>query len=78
MNTSAIASLRNKEKHVGIDVRKSFLDIVIFELNSHWQVDNTPAGIKGLMSVLKRYKLTRVLVEATGGSAYCAQRSQID
>jgi transposase len=67
MNTSTIASLRNKERHVGIDVGKSFLDIAIFELNSHWQVDNTPAGIKGLMAVLKRYKLTRVLVEATGG-----------
>ena len=67
MNTSTIASLRNKERHVGIDVGKSFLDIAIFELNSHWQVDNTPAGIKGLMAVFKRYKLTRVLVEATGG-----------
>lgn len=67
MNTSTIASLRNKERHVGVDVGKSCLDIAIFELDIHWQVDNTPEGIKGLIGLLKRYKLTRVLVEATGG-----------
>ncbi|PCH52293.1 MAG: IS110 family transposase [Cellvibrionales bacterium] len=65
MNT--IASLRNNERHIGIDVGKSFLDIFIFELDMHWQADNTDGGIKQLVSVLKRYKLTRVLVEATGG-----------
>ena len=67
MNTTTIASLRNNERHVGIDVGKSFLDIFIFERDTHWQEENTAAGIKRLVTVLKRYKLTRVLVEATGG-----------
>ena len=67
MNTSTIANLRNAERHVGIDVGKSFLDVFIFELDIHWQEENTPEAIKRLISVLKRYKLTRVLVEATGG-----------
>lgn len=80
MNTSTIASLRNKERHIGVDVGKSFLDIFIFELDTHWQEENTHAGIKRLVSVLKRYQLTRVLVEATGGYernfvTACAEKS---
>ena len=67
MNTTTVASLRNKERHIGVDVGKSFLDVSIFELDLHWQQHNTPEGIKQLISVLRRYKLTRVLVEATGG-----------
>lgn len=80
MNTNTIASLRSKERHVGIDVGKFFLDIFIFELDMHWQEENTAAGIKRLVTVLKRYKLTRVLVEATGGYernfvVACAEKS---
>ena len=67
MNTTTVARIRNKERHVGIDVGKSFLDVYIFELDLHWQEDNSPEGIKKLLAVLNRYKLTRVLVEATGG-----------
>lgn len=67
MNTNTIANLRNNERHVGIDVGKSSLDIFIFELDIHWQEENSPEAIKRLITVLKRYKLTRILVEATGG-----------
>ena len=67
MNTTTIASLRNKERHIGVDVGKSFLDVSIFELDLHWQKDNTPEDIKQLISILRGYKLTRVQVEATGG-----------
>ena len=67
MNTSTVASLRNTERHIGIDVGKSFLDIFIFELDMHWQEENNPEAIKRLITILKRYKLTRILVEATGG-----------
>ena len=67
MNTTTVASLRNKERHIGIDVGKSFLDLYIFELDLHWQEENNPEGIKRLITALRRYKLTRVLVEATGG-----------
>lgn len=67
MNTTTVARIRNKERHVGIDVGKAFLDVYIFELDSHWQEENNAAGIKRLLTVLKRFKLTRILVEATGG-----------
>jgi len=67
MNTTSIARMRSKERHVGIDVGKSFLDVYILELELHWQEENTTEGIKRLVSKLNRYKLTRVLAEATGG-----------
>lgn len=67
MKTTTNARIGNTERHVGIDVGKSVLDVCIYELDKHWQAANTPVGIKGLLSQLNRYKLTRVLVEATGG-----------
>ena len=80
MNTMTIAHIRNKERHVGIDVGKTYLDIYIFELELHWQVKNDSAGIKQLLTRLNRYKLTRILVEATGGyerllAESCAERN---
>ena len=66
MNTTK-AHMRNKERHVGIDVGKTYLDIFIYELDTHWQAENNTAGIKQLLARLNRYKLTRILVEATGG-----------
>lgn len=67
MKTTTKAINRSKERHVGIDVGKSFLDICIYELDLYWQEENNPEGIKALIKILRRYKLTRVLVEATGG-----------
>lgn len=67
MNTTTQANRRNNERHVGIDIGKDTLDVYIFELEKHWQTDNTGTGIMKLISQLKRYHLTRVLVEATGG-----------
>lgn len=54
-------------RNVGVDVGKSFLDIFIHELNCHWQVHNSKEGISELVKQLKRYKLARIVVEATGG-----------
>lgn len=59
--------MRSNERHVGIDVGKSMLDVYIYETDLHWQAPNTAEGIRSLVRRLKRYKLTRVLVEATGG-----------
>lgn len=67
MSTTRLASRRNTERNVGIDVGKNTLDIAILELNTHWQVANDPEGITELVKQLKRYKLSRVVVEATGG-----------
>lgn len=67
MNTTTRVNRRTTERNVGIDVGKSLLDIYIHELDLYWQEDNTPGGIKTLIKVLRRYKLTRIVVEATGG-----------
>lgn len=67
MNTTKNARMRNTQRNIGIDVGKGFLDIYIYELDLHWQVENNLAGIKSLLARLNRYKLTRILVEATGG-----------
>ncbi|MDM3872690.1 IS110 family transposase [Porticoccus sp. W117] len=67
MKTTASASSRNSNRHVGIDIGKDTLDIYILELEKHWQEENSTEGIKRLLLTLSRYRLTRVLVEATGG-----------
>ena len=56
------------------------LKTLIFELELHWQVSNDQDGIKKLLTKLDRYKLTRILVEATGGyerllAESCAERN---
>jgi transposase len=67
MKTTTNAHIKSHERNIGIDVGKTFLDISLYELDRHWQVENTSDGIKGLLKQLKRFSLTRILVEATGG-----------
>lgn len=56
-----------QQRNIGIDVGKTFLDIYILEVDRYWQIYNTREDIKGLINILRRYKLTRIVVEATGG-----------
>jgi len=67
MKTTTNASIKSNNRNIGIDVGKTTLDICIHELDRHWQVENTPTGISDLLKQLKRFNLTRILVEATGG-----------
>jgi len=67
MNTIHIAGRRNTERNVGIDVGKDVLDIAILELGTHWQIANDDTAVRELVKQLRRYRLTRVVVEATGG-----------
>lgn len=67
MKTTTNANSRKTLRNVGIDVGKSFLDIFIFELELHWQIPNTALDIRQLLVTLRRYKLARIVVEATGG-----------
>lgn len=67
MKTTTNANTNVTERNVGIDVGKSALDILILELDLHWQCDNSEEAIKALVTRLARYKLSRVVVEATGG-----------
>ena len=52
--------------NVGIDVSKSQLDVHLLERNLAWSVANDEAGIRALVTRLRRYQLARVVVEATG------------
>lgn len=54
-------------KNIGVDVGKSQLDICIHERNEHWDTGNNPTDIRTLVSKLSRFKLARIVVEATGG-----------
>lgn len=58
---------KSTQRHIGIDVGKSTLDVFILERDMHWQTTNDKDGIKDLIRTIKRFKLTRVIVEATGG-----------
>lgn len=67
MKTIASNYSHSNNRNVGIDVGKTNLDVFIFELDQHWQVSNTPEDIRCLLTTLRRFKLTRIIVEATGG-----------
>ena len=67
MNTIARNYSQSPMRNVGIDVGKSNLDVFIHELDLHWQVANTVQEVRRLLITLNRYKLARVVVEATGG-----------
>lgn len=52
--------------NVGVDIGKDFLDFYIHERDVHWRSDNTPDGIKYSLNRLARYKIARLVMEATG------------
>ena len=52
--------------NVGIDVGKEFLDIYLLERDTAWRIPNAEPDIAALVSRLARYRLARVVVEATG------------
>ena len=67
MKTTSKARIRTNEKNVGIDVGKTYLDIHILEIDRYWQIHNIASNINTLISQLSRFKLSRIVVEATGG-----------
>ncbi len=67
MNTTTAANINRSERNVGIDIGKSMLDMCIYEVDIYTQYPNTPEGIRQLLKQLSRYKVTRIVVEATGG-----------
>jgi len=67
MRTNTTANSRTKSLNIGIDVGKQFLDVALLEHGEHLSVTNTTPGIRELINTLKRYKLQRIVVEATGG-----------
>ncbi|WNO10625.1 hypothetical protein [Teredinibacter sp. KSP-S5-2] len=66
MKTTTKAHIK-QQRNFGIDVGKTFLDIHVLELDRHWQIHNTTDEVNDLVKTLKRFNLTRIVVEATGG-----------
>jgi transposase len=66
MKTTTKAN-RDLQRNIGIDVGKTFLDIYILEIERHWKIHNVASDIQSLITTLKRFKLSRIVVEATGG-----------
>lgn len=52
--------------NVGVDVGKSQLDIYIYERQLGFTVENNPTGIKQALGRLGRYRIERIVLEATG------------
>ncbi|NIQ10257.1 MAG: IS110 family transposase [Gammaproteobacteria bacterium] len=55
-----------KAVNIGIDVGKSQLDFFIYERDIHFTVENTTDGIRKALGRLGRYKVARIVLEATG------------
>ena len=53
----------------GIDAGKAFLDVAFAPSTTTFRVDNSSAGIKIILTRLKRAGITRVVLEAIGGYA---------
>ena len=51
----------------GIDTGKHMLDLAIHGDRQRWQFDNCPAGFADLVRLLRKRKVDRVGIEATGG-----------
>jgi len=51
----------------GIDTGKHKLDVAIHGDSKRWQFDNDPTGVSDLVRLLRRRKVSRVGIEATGG-----------
>jgi len=56
--------------NVGIDVGKDQLDICIHERGLHFVVTNDANGIRQALGRLRRYRVARLVVEATGRREY--------
>ena len=61
---------REETVNVGVDVGQYQLDIAIHERALHFSVPNDAKGIRTVLGRLARYKLARIVVEATGRREY--------
>jgi transposase len=52
--------------NVGIDVGKAQLDLYIYERDVYFAAENSPEGICKALGRLGRYRLDRIVIEATG------------
>jgi len=67
MKTMSSVHIGNTERNVGIDVGKTKLDVLILEVDTYLQKPNSPEEVKRLVKKSARFKLSRIVLEATGG-----------
>ena len=60
------AQNNQNEINVGVDTGKTQLDIYIRPLDIYFVVSNDELGIKEAIKTIKKYKVTRIVIEATG------------
>ena len=60
------AQNNQNEINVGVDTGKTQLDIYIRPLDIYFVVSNDEVGIKEAIKTIKKYKVTRIVIEATG------------
>ncbi|MBU2869476.1 IS110 family transposase [Colwellia sp. E2M01] len=60
------AQINQNEINVGVDTGKNQLDIYIRPLDIYFVVTNDEAGIKEAIKTIKKHKVTRIVIEATG------------
>jgi transposase len=53
--------------HVGIDVSKDWLDIVVIPSGETWRTENIESKMDVLVEKLEQFKPERIVIEATGG-----------
>jgi transposase len=64
--------------NVGIDVGKAQLDLYIYERGVYFSVENTPQGIRKALGRLGRYRLERIVIEATGRYEHAFVEAALD
>lgn len=60
------ALINQNEINVGVDTGKNQLDIYIRPLDIYFVVTNDETGIKEAIKTIKKHKVTRIVIEATG------------
>ena len=75
-----MTTMKNKSLgiNVGIDVGKAQLDICIYEREVYFTVENNPEGIRKALGRLARYRVERIVIEATGRYEHAFVEAALD
>jgi transposase len=64
--------------YAGIDVSKESLDLAVHDERQQWHFTNDPAGIRHVITLLRKHKPATVCFEATGGYEVSLSASRDD
>lgn len=66
MTTQKNKSVQEEKINIGVDVGKAQLDLFLREINLYFSVENNRKGIRQAIKRLSRYRIDRIVIEATG------------